>query len=98
MTITIAATSMLVLRRRFWTYPNSFLAVCEEAGTYGTVDAMPIDVSRGGWAKGRMGTALDGRGIGGEWYELLVSETAGEGFSSICMELESRWLKVRSLP
>ena len=30
---TIAATSMLVFRRRFWMYPNSLRAVCEEAGT-----------------------------------------------------------------
>jgi hypothetical protein len=48
MAVTIAATSMLVFRRRFWTYPNSFIAVWEDAGTYGTVEAMPTDVSKGG--------------------------------------------------
>lgn len=30
---TMAATSMLVFRSRFWMYPNSLRAVCEEAGT-----------------------------------------------------------------
>jgi hypothetical protein len=54
---------MLVFRSRFCTYPNSFVAFCEDTGMYGTVVAIPTDVSIGGGWNGRIGTALDGRCI-----------------------------------
>jgi hypothetical protein len=54
---------------------------------YGTVEAMPTDVSSGGCVNGRIGTAEEGRGIG---VELYVSSTMSSvvvigGAESICM-------------
>jgi len=74
-------------------YPNSRLDVLEEAETYGTVEAMPTDVSGGGGANGRIGTAEEGRTIGVELYvlvdELSSDDIVIDGVESICIALSS---------